>query len=107
VADELELDSFALIGISCGGCTAARYAARNSGRVQRLVLYGSYPDGSAGDVAALVGGARFVELEGEAHLPWHGDADPVLAEVAPFLGFAGPGCGGPAGGAARHDVDAS
>jgi pimeloyl-ACP methyl ester carboxylesterase/DNA-binding CsgD family transcriptional regulator len=183
VADGLDLDSFALIGISCGGCTAARYAASNPERVQQLVLYGSYPDGSAvgpaavragmvdvtrahwglgsrvltdmfmpgasaaerdtfaqfqrdaasrevagellrliyasdvredlprvsartlvlhrrGDraipvrlgreAAALVRGARFVELDGRPHLPWHGDADAVLAEVAPFLGIAPP-----------------
>lgn len=183
VVDALGLESFAMIGISCGGCTAARYAASNPERVQRLVLYGSYPDGSAvgpaavragmvdvvqahwglgsrvltdmfmpgvtaaerdafsrfqrdaasrdvaaellrliyasdvredlprvtartlvvhrrGDraiplrlgreVAALVRGARFVQLNGETHLPWHGDTDLVLAEIAPFLGFAAP-----------------
>ena len=29
-------------------------------------------------------------LEGDAHLPWHGDIDDVLAAVAPFLGIEAP-----------------
>jgi pimeloyl-ACP methyl ester carboxylesterase len=36
-----------LMGISCGGCAAVRFAARNLGRVDRLVLYGSYAQGRA------------------------------------------------------------
>jgi pimeloyl-ACP methyl ester carboxylesterase/DNA-binding CsgD family transcriptional regulator len=43
---------------------------------------------SAGrDVAALVPGAAFVVLEGDAHLPWHGSTDDVLDAVAGFLGL--------------------
>ena len=183
VVDALELDSFALLGISCGGCTAARYAAREPERVERLVLYGSYADGrrlgtvdvrlgmvdvvraswglgarvlteifmpgaepaeraafaafqrsSAGrdtaarlleliygsdvtvdltrvraptlvlhrrldravpfrlgaEVAALLPAAEFGELEGEAHLPWHGDETSVIAASAAFLGIPAP-----------------
>ena len=78
VTDALGLESFTMIGISCGGCTAARYAARAIAlRLGR-------------EVAALVRGARFVDLDGETHLPWHGDTEPVLAEIAPFLGFEPP-----------------
>jgi ATP/maltotriose-dependent transcriptional regulator MalT len=33
------------MGISCGGCTGASFAASSPERVDRLVLYGSYADG--------------------------------------------------------------
>ena len=36
-----------LIGGSCGSCTAIAFAAAFPERVERLVLYGSYPDGAA------------------------------------------------------------
>jgi DNA-binding CsgD family transcriptional regulator len=39
------------------------------------------------EVAALVPAARFAELDGEAHLPWHGDGLAVVATAAQFLGF--------------------
>lgn len=45
--DELELERVALIGGSCGSCTAVAFAAAFPDRVERLVLYGSYPDGAA------------------------------------------------------------
>lgn len=45
--DELELERVALIGGSCGSCTAVAFAATYPERVDRLVLYGSYPSGSA------------------------------------------------------------
>jgi len=45
VLDELGLERMALLGISCGGCIAASFAARSPERVDRLVLYGSYADG--------------------------------------------------------------
>lgn len=45
--DELELDRVSLIGGSSGSCTAVAFAAAFPERVDRLVLYGSYPDGSA------------------------------------------------------------
>jgi pimeloyl-ACP methyl ester carboxylesterase/DNA-binding CsgD family transcriptional regulator len=45
--DELELDRVSLIGGSSGSCTAAAFAAAFPERVERLVLYGSYPRGDA------------------------------------------------------------
>ncbi|WP_123025269.1 alpha/beta fold hydrolase [Mycolicibacterium stellerae] len=44
--DELELERVSLIGGSCGSCTAIAFAAAHPERVERLVLYGSYPDGA-------------------------------------------------------------
>ena len=41
----LALDTFSLIGICQGGAVALEYAARNPGRVARLVLYGTYARG--------------------------------------------------------------
>jgi len=43
--DELELDRVSLIGGSSGSCTAVAFAAAFPERVERLVLYGSYPNG--------------------------------------------------------------
>jgi pimeloyl-ACP methyl ester carboxylesterase/DNA-binding CsgD family transcriptional regulator len=45
VLDELGLERVSLMGMSCGGCTAASFAASWPERVDRLVLYGSYADG--------------------------------------------------------------
>ena len=45
--DELELERVSLIGGSCGSCTAIAFAAAFPEHVERLVLYGSYPDGAA------------------------------------------------------------
>jgi pimeloyl-ACP methyl ester carboxylesterase/DNA-binding CsgD family transcriptional regulator len=46
---------------------------------------------AAGDqLAALIPNAELVVLDGDAHLPWHGDMDDVLAAIAPFLGLAPP-----------------
>jgi len=45
--DELELDRVSLIGGSSGSCTAIAFAAAFPERVERLVLYGSYPNGAA------------------------------------------------------------
>ena len=171
------------MGISAGGCIAARFAARRPERVDRLVLYGGYAQGlalappqaragmidlvrshwglgsrlladvfgpswspedraaftasqraaadaevaaellalmyetdvrdelarvrapalvvhrehdravrlrEAREVAALLPHADLVTLPGDAHLPWHGDADAVLRAVAPFLGIETP-----------------
>lgn len=44
--DELELDRVSLLGGSSGSCTAIAFAATFPERVDRLVLYGSYCDGS-------------------------------------------------------------
>src|SRR5689334_5050945 len=45
--DELRLERVSLVGGSCGGCTAIAFAAAFPERVDRLLLYGSYPDGAA------------------------------------------------------------
>lgn len=42
VVDALELERFALLGISQGGPTAIQYAIRHPERVSHLVLYGTY-----------------------------------------------------------------
>jgi pimeloyl-ACP methyl ester carboxylesterase len=60
--DELEFDRVSLIGGSCGSCTAVAFAAAYPERVDRLVLYGSYPDGAEitapGVGSAIVGAVR-------------------------------------------------
>ena len=45
--DALEVDRASLIGGSSGTCTAVAFAAAFPERVERLVLYGSYPHGDA------------------------------------------------------------
>ena len=47
ILDELQLERVSLVGGSCGSCTAIAFAAAFPERVERLVLYGSYPDGAA------------------------------------------------------------
>jgi pimeloyl-ACP methyl ester carboxylesterase/DNA-binding CsgD family transcriptional regulator len=47
VLDELALDKVSLVGGSAGGCAATAFAARFPERVERLLLYGAYADGSA------------------------------------------------------------
>jgi pimeloyl-ACP methyl ester carboxylesterase/DNA-binding CsgD family transcriptional regulator len=47
VLDELGLGTVSLIGGSAGGCAAIEFAARFPERVDRLLLYGAYADGSA------------------------------------------------------------
>jgi pimeloyl-ACP methyl ester carboxylesterase/DNA-binding CsgD family transcriptional regulator len=46
VLDELALERVALVGGSSGGCAAIAFAARFPERVDRLLLYGAYADGS-------------------------------------------------------------
>jgi pimeloyl-ACP methyl ester carboxylesterase/DNA-binding CsgD family transcriptional regulator len=46
VLDELALERVSLFGGSSGGCTAVAFAARFPDRVERLLLYGAYMDGS-------------------------------------------------------------
>lgn len=58
--DELGCERAALFGGSSGGCAAIAFAARFPERVERLMLYGTYADGSAiapPDVRAAVVGA--------------------------------------------------
>jgi pimeloyl-ACP methyl ester carboxylesterase len=45
IVEHLQLDSFALFGISCGALPAIAYAAREPGRVTQLVLIGAYLKG--------------------------------------------------------------
>jgi pimeloyl-ACP methyl ester carboxylesterase/DNA-binding CsgD family transcriptional regulator len=40
----------------------------------------------ARELAALLPNARLVTLPGDSHMPWHGDGDAVVREVATFLG---------------------
>ena len=47
VLDELALERVSLIGGSSGGCTAVAFASRFPDRVERLLLYGGYLDGSS------------------------------------------------------------
>src|SRR5581483_7600269 len=42
VLDELGLGRVTVMGISCGSCTGASFAANWPDRVERFVLYGSY-----------------------------------------------------------------
>lgn len=46
VVDHLNLRRFALMGFSCGGPPTLKYAAENTERVDRLILYGSFVHGS-------------------------------------------------------------
>ncbi len=45
VVDELELETFPLLGISQGGPVAIKYAVRHPERVSHLILYGTYAKG--------------------------------------------------------------
>ena len=46
--------------------------------------------GAGEQLAALLANAELVVLDGDAHLPWHGDTPAVLEAVGPFLGIAAP-----------------
>jgi pimeloyl-ACP methyl ester carboxylesterase len=37
-------------------------------------------------LASLIPNARFVPLEGDFHIPWYGDYEPILRAIAEFLG---------------------
>ncbi len=47
IVDELSFDTVSLLGGSSGSCAAIAFAARFPERVDRLLLYGAYADGSA------------------------------------------------------------
>jgi pimeloyl-ACP methyl ester carboxylesterase/DNA-binding CsgD family transcriptional regulator len=80
--DELELERVSLIGGSSGSCTAIAFAAAFPERVERLVLYGSYPNGAA-LTAPGVGDAILAAVR--AH--W-GLGSRLLSDI--FLGAADP-----------------
>jgi pimeloyl-ACP methyl ester carboxylesterase/DNA-binding CsgD family transcriptional regulator len=80
--DELELERVTLVGGSCGSCTAVAFAATYPERVERLLLYGSYPDG-AEITAPGVGDAIIAAVR--AH--W-GLGSRLLTDI--FLGGADP-----------------
>jgi pimeloyl-ACP methyl ester carboxylesterase/DNA-binding CsgD family transcriptional regulator len=78
--DELELDRVSLVGGSSGSCTAVAFAATYPERVERLVLYGSYP---YGDVLTPPGVADAIVAAVHAH--W-GLGSRMLGDI--FLGGA-------------------
>src|SRR4029077_11224416 len=53
VLDELKFDKVSLVGGSSGSCAAIAFSARFPERVDRLLLYGAYADGSAITSAAV------------------------------------------------------
>jgi pimeloyl-ACP methyl ester carboxylesterase/DNA-binding CsgD family transcriptional regulator len=78
--DELGLDRVSLIGGSSGSCTAVAFAAAFPERVERLVLYGSYPHG---DVLTAPGVDEAIVAAVRAH--W-GLGARMLSDI--FLGSA-------------------
>jgi len=78
--DELGIDRVSLVGGSSGSCTAVAFAAEFPERVERLLLYGSYP---RGDVLTPPGVADAIVAAVQAH--W-GLGSRVLSDI--FLGGA-------------------
>jgi pimeloyl-ACP methyl ester carboxylesterase/DNA-binding CsgD family transcriptional regulator len=78
--DGLGLDRVSLVGGSSGSCTAVAFAAAYPERVERLVLYGSYPQG---DALTAPGVADAIVTAVRAH--W-GLGSRVLSDI--FLGGA-------------------
>ena len=69
LADELELDSFHLLGVSMGGMIAQEMAARAPERVRTLTLAVTYAAGSAySRRVAEVWGARVMQISHEQHV---------------------------------------
>jgi 3-oxoadipate enol-lactonase len=69
LADELELDSFHLLGVSMGGMIAQEMAAHAPERVRTLTLAVTYAAGSAyGRRAAEVWAARVMQISREQHV---------------------------------------
>jgi pimeloyl-ACP methyl ester carboxylesterase len=82
LVDALELERVSLIGGSSGSCTAVAFAAAFPERVERLILYGSYPDGAE---ITTPGVADAIMAAVRAH--W-GLGSRMLSDV--FLGDADP-----------------
>ena len=59
VLDDLALEKVVLVGGSSGGCAAIAFAARFPERVDRLLLYGAYADGSSITSPEVRGGTSF------------------------------------------------
>ncbi|MBB3603831.1 pimeloyl-ACP methyl ester carboxylesterase/DNA-binding CsgD family transcriptional regulator [Mycolicibacterium sp. BK556] len=78
--DEIGLDRVSLIGGSSGSCTAVAFAATYPERVERVVLYGSYP---VGDVLTAPGVGDAIVAAVRAH--W-GLGARMLSDI--FLGSA-------------------
>jgi len=59
-------------------------------RVPTLVLHRkderAIPFKMGRELASLIPNARFVPLEGNLHIPWFGDSEPILRAIAEFLG---------------------
>ena len=80
IVDELELDTFPLLGVSQGGAVAVAYATRHPQRVSRLVLVGAYAQGRlarATSDAQRAEAAVHVDL---ARVGW-GTDDPAFRQV--------------------------
>ena len=80
IVDELELDTFPLLGVSQGGAVAIAYAHRHPERVSRLVLVGAYAQGRLARAATdeqRAEAAVHVEL---ARVGWGSD-DPAFRQV--------------------------
>jgi pimeloyl-ACP methyl ester carboxylesterase/DNA-binding CsgD family transcriptional regulator len=80
--DELGLDRVSLLGGSSGSCTAVAFAAAFPERVERIVLYGSYPDG-----AAITSQDVSEAIVATVHAHW-GLGSRLLSDI--FLGAADP-----------------
>lgn len=80
VLDELALERVVLLGGSCSGCTAITFAARFPERVDRLLLYGAYADGSS-----ITSPAAREAIVGTVRSHW-GLGSRLLADI--FLGDA-------------------
>jgi pimeloyl-ACP methyl ester carboxylesterase len=113
VMDSAGSERAAIIGFSEGGSMATLFAASHPERTTGLILYGALVAGTwspetpwawrreqwdvwldddrvvdvqnARYVAERIPGARYVELPGDDHLPWVGDADRIVGEIQTFL----------------------
>jgi 3-oxoadipate enol-lactonase len=69
LADELELDSFHLLGVSMGGAIAQEIALQAPGRVRTLTLAVTFSTGGAyAQKLAQVWGARAMQISREQHV---------------------------------------